>query len=55
MGEAFLICGALLGSFFHHCDTCMEINLIKFGGSFEEISLVHKPFLVCFKDKLYIS
>lgn len=54
MGKAFLICGALSGSFLHHPDKFIGINLVKLGSSFEEVSLVDKPFL--FKGTLlYIS
>lgn len=35
-------------------DTFIGINLIKIGGNFEEISLVQKPFFLCFKDKYSI-
>ena len=45
LGRHFLPVGPSQVPFLHHCDTFVGINLIKIGGSFEEISLVRKPFL----------
>lgn len=42
MGKTFLIDRVFSGSILHHCDKFININWIKFGGSFEDISLVIK-------------
>lgn len=54
MGKTFLIYGALSGSILYHCDKFIKINWTKFGGSFEDISLVIKLSFVS-RANYYIS